>query len=144
MVVWSSLADARRCLNGESSGKYEVLLSFEDRELPYQDSYSELRGAWAACRLRGFINITDRSELPRRLRKWHWAGHVLRRKDGRWTRRILHQIPQGGDRRRGRPATRWEDALETFANRSGFRWENEALDQIDWKRWEATFVETGR
>ena len=74
MVVWASLAAARRCLNGESSGKYEVLLSFEDRELAYQDSYSELKGAWAACRLRGFINITDRSELPRRLRKWHWSA----------------------------------------------------------------------
>ena len=73
MVVWSSLADARRCLNGESSCKYEVLLSFEDRELPYQDSYSELKGAWAASRLRGFINISDRSELPRHMRKWHWS-----------------------------------------------------------------------
>ena len=73
MVVWSSLADARRCLNGESSCKCEVLLSFEDRELPYQDSYSELKGAWAASRLRGFINISDRSELPRHMRKWHWS-----------------------------------------------------------------------
>ena len=73
MVVWSSLAEARRCLNGESSCKYEVLLSFEDRELPYQDSYSELKGAWAASRLRGFINISDRSELPRHMRKWHWS-----------------------------------------------------------------------
>ena len=73
MVVWSSLAEARRCLNGESSCKYEVLLSFEDRELPYQDSYSELKGAWAASRLRAFINISDRSELPRHMRKWHWS-----------------------------------------------------------------------
>ena len=73
MVVWSSLAEARRCLNGESSCKYEVLLSFEDRELPYQDSYSELKGAWAASRLRGFINISDRSELPRHMQKWHWS-----------------------------------------------------------------------
>ena len=73
MVVLSSLAEARRCLNGESSCKYEVLLSFEDRELPYQDSYSELKGVWAASRLRGFINISDRSELPRHMRKWHWS-----------------------------------------------------------------------
>ena len=71
MVVWSSLAVARRCLNGENSCKYEVLLSFEDRELPYQESYSELKGAWAASRLRGFINISARSELPRSMRKWH-------------------------------------------------------------------------
>ena len=64
MVVWSSLAEARRCLNGESSCKYEVLLSFEDRELPYQDSYSELKGVWAASRPRGFINITCPRRLP--------------------------------------------------------------------------------
>ena len=67
MVVWSSLVEARRCLNGESSCKYEVLLSFEDRELPYRE------GVWVASRLCGFINISDRSELPRHMRKWHWS-----------------------------------------------------------------------
>ena len=41
--------------------------------------------------------------------------HVLRRTDARWTRRILHWIPYGGERRRGRPATRWEDSLEAYA-----------------------------
>ena len=88
MVVWASLAAAKRCLNGESSGKYEVLLSFEDRELAYQESYSELKGAWAACRLRGFINITDRRELPRRLRKWHWSWVKvgLAREVSQWSR----------------------------------------------------------
>ena len=79
-----------------------------------------------------------------RRRKWRWAGHVMRRTDNRWSRLIVHWLPNGGQRRRGRPTTRWEDALESFAKRSGFRWEKEALDQNDWKRWEATFVETGR
>ena len=40
---------------------------------PTRISYSELKGAWAASRLRGFINISDRSELPRHMRKWHWT-----------------------------------------------------------------------
>ena len=79
-----------------------------------------------------------------RRRKWRWAGHVMRRTDSRWSRRMVQWLPVGGRRRPGRPTTRWEDALESFANRLGFRWENEALDQKDWKRWEATFVETGR
>ena len=84
MVVWASLAAAKRCLNGESSGKYEVLLSFEDRELAYQDSYSELKGAWAACRLRGFINISDRSELPRTCgRQPRMESPVATRAEGR-------------------------------------------------------------
>ena len=33
-----------------------------------------------------------------------------------------------GERRRGRPATRWEDALESFARRKGQRWEMWAED----------------
>ena len=47
-----------------------------------------------------------------RVRKWRWAGHALRQKDGRWARQMLYWVPHGGERRRGRPATRWEDALE--------------------------------
>ena len=82
--------------------------------------------------------------VEQRRRKWRWAGHVMRRTDSRWTRRIVHWLPLGGQRRPGRPTTRWEDALETFAKRSGFRWEDEALDRIEWNKWEASFVETGR
>ena len=40
-----------------------------------------------------------------RRRKWHWAGHVARRTDGRWARLLLDWRPPG-HRRRGRPDTR--------------------------------------
>ena len=53
--------------------------------------------------------------VEQRRRKWGWAGHVARRSDGRWASRMLHWIPHGGERSRGRPATRWEDELEDFS-----------------------------
>ena len=46
-------------------------------------------------------------------RKFRWAGHVARRYDGRWTRKV-HTWSAKGKRRQGRPRTRWTDALTTF------------------------------
>ena len=88
-------------------------------------------------------SVADWVELQRS-RKWSWAGHVFRRKDGRWTRSILHWIPHGGERRRGRPATRWEDALEKYAAENGARWEDWAGDNDVWKLWGKGFIEGGR
>ena len=75
-----------------------------------------------------------------RVRKWRWAGHVSRRKDGRWAVRMLHWIPHGGERRRGRPATRWEDALEAYAQEHGQKWETWAEDNNEWRTGEAGFA----
>ena len=75
-----------------------------------------------------------------RVRKWRWAGHVSRRKDGRWASRMLHWIPHGGERRRGRPATRWEDALEAYAREQGQKWETWAEDNNAWRTEEARFA----
>ena len=55
------------CVETTSVVDTHELLSFEDRELPCRE------GVWAASRLRGFIDIRDRSELPRHMRKWHWS-----------------------------------------------------------------------
>ena len=33
--------------------------------------------------------------------KWRWAGHVMRRTDGRWTKRITDWYPRLGSRKRG-------------------------------------------
>ena len=75
-----------------------------------------------------------------RVRKWRWAGHVSRRKDGRWAVRMLHWIPHGGERRRGRPATRWEDALEAYAQEHGQKWETWAEDNNAWRTGDAGFA----
>ena len=52
-------------------------------------------------------------------------------------------IPFGGDRRRGRPATRWEDELVKFAAPRGQKWEECALDRMLWQSLEADFLEFG-
>ena len=74
-------------------------------------------------------------------RKWRWAGHVSRRKDGRWSTRMLYWLPHGGERRRGRPATRWEDVLKAFAASRGAKWETWAADRSVWDTLEQDFVE---
>ena len=64
----------------------------------------------------------------------------MRRKDGRWTTRAVHWVPHGGERKPGRPATRWEDALVSFGRARGFRWETMAQDNAAWASWEEDFV----
>ena len=54
---------------------------------------------------------------------------------------VLHWIPYGGDRRRGRPATRWEDSLEAYAREYGFKWEFLAEDRGVWSAWEGGYVQ---
>ena len=60
--------------------------------------------------------------------------------DGRWTTRMVNWIPHGGERGPGRPATRWEDSLESFAKSKGFRWQDVAKDRDAWDSWESAFV----
>ena len=38
-----------------------------------------------------------------KLGKWTWAGHVARRKDGRWTTAVTEWTPRTGKRSQGRP-----------------------------------------
>ncbi|CAG9120224.1 unnamed protein product [Plutella xylostella] len=57
--------------------------------------------------------------------KWQWAGHVARRADDRWSRKVLEWRPRVGKRRVGRPPTRWSDDLRKVAGR---RWMQMADD----------------
>jgi hypothetical protein len=43
--------------------------------------------------------------------KWHWAGHISRRTDNRWGKRVLEWRPRLGKRSVGRPQARWSDDL---------------------------------
>ena len=81
----------------------------------------------------------DRTQTIPGHRPWT-GGHVVRRKDGRWAVRMLHWIPHRGERRRGRPATRWEDALEAYAQEHGQKWETWAEDNNEWRTGEAGFA----
>jgi hypothetical protein len=93
------------------------------------------------------IGIPEWTELQHR-RTWRWAGHVLRRDDGRWTRRVLEWTP-GGSRQRGRPKVRWIDGLNTFFSQlTGISsssevfafWQTTAQDREAWQLLEDDFV----
>ena len=79
-----------------------------------------------------------------RRRKWRWAGHVARRKDHRWSNRILHWNVFDGRRRVGHPKRRWKDVIETFVDmhtaHSGREWVNLAQNQKAWKALGDKFV----
>ena len=83
--------------------------------------------------------VVDWVEEQRR-RKWRWAGHVARREDGRWSRRLLDWEPLGGRRSWGRPVIRWEDTLCQFAKTKGETWTTAAKDKNKWGSWEDDFV----
>ncbi|KAI8440939.1 hypothetical protein MSG28_009236 [Choristoneura fumiferana] len=56
--------------------------------------------------------------------KWQWAGHIARRTDNRWGRKVLEWRPRTGRRSVGRPPTRWTDDIVRVA---GNRWMQVAI-----------------
>jgi len=69
--------------------------------------------------------------------KWRWAGHIARREDNRWTKRLTEWQPRVGKRRRGRQKRRWRDDLVSYA---GTTWAREALDRSKWKLLEEGYI----
>jgi hypothetical protein len=70
--------------------------------------------------------------------KWRWAGHVARRQDGRWTKRIILWRPRLNSRQRGRPPTRWTDDIISTA---GHNWVVKAQDRKSWRDMEEAYVQ---
>ncbi|KAK6760849.1 hypothetical protein RB195_022061 [Necator americanus] len=60
--------------------------------------------------LRGMSRLCDPAEHVSKA-KHKWAGHIMRRIDDRWTKRMLEWIPRDTKRPRGRPPTRWGDVF---------------------------------
>ncbi|CAK1600115.1 unnamed protein product [Parnassius mnemosyne] len=54
--------------------------------------------------------VTDIAQRISKL-KWQWAGHIARRTDDRWGKKVLEWRPRTGGRSVGRPSTRWSDDL---------------------------------
>ncbi|KAI8429904.1 hypothetical protein MSG28_000382 [Choristoneura fumiferana] len=51
-------------------------------------------------------------EIPLKVHTgWQWAGHIARRTDNRWGRKVLEWRPRTGRRSVGRPPTRWTDDI---------------------------------
>ncbi len=69
--------------------------------------------------------------------KWRWAGHIARRTDNRWTRRLTDWQPRTGKRRRGRQKTRWRDDLVSHL---GTTWTRQARDRRNWLDCEEDYI----
>ncbi|CAG9090267.1 unnamed protein product [Plutella xylostella] len=67
--------------------------------------------------------------------KWQWAGHVARRADDRWSRKVLECV---GKWRVGRPPTRWTDDLRKVA---GSRWMQMAGGRLGWRSLGEAYVQ---
>ncbi|KAE9546737.1 hypothetical protein FO519_010051 [Halicephalobus sp. NKZ332] len=93
----------------------------------------------------GVIDVTDYIYRA----KHRWAGHVMRRTDDRWTRRITEWTIRDKTRPRGRPPARWNDSLlhlslqpttlprtaTTRPTRTPYiHWSTRAQDRKDWKQ----------
>ncbi|CAH2235482.1 jg8947 [Pararge aegeria aegeria] len=67
--------------------------------------------------IRRRTRVTDIAQRVAKL-KWQWAGHIVRRKDGRWCPKVLEWQPRTGKRSVGRPPTRWtDDWIQAAQNR---------------------------
>jgi len=87
--------------------------------------------------VRSQTKVQDIIEAVMRL-KFKWAGHIVRRMDGRWTRVILGWTPEGGKRLRGRPLGRWIDSIRKFGGKD---WMVKAQDRKFWKGEEEAFIQ---
>ena len=70
--------------------------------------------------------------------KWRWAGHLMRRDDNRWTRRVTEWQPRNGKRTRGRQKRRWRDDLTTYM---GPTWTRLAQDRQIWQNHEEGYIQ---
>ena len=72
--------------------------------------------------------------------KWYWAGHISRRTDDRWGRRVLEWRPRIGKRKVGRPQARWNDDLRKVA---GGSWMRVAEDRVSGEQMERPMSSSG-
>ncbi|PZC73135.1 hypothetical protein B5X24_HaOG209993 [Helicoverpa armigera] len=74
--------------------------------------------------IRRRTKVTDIAHRISKL-KWQWAGHIARRADGRWSRKV-----ETIKRSVGRPPTRWtEDPIKV----AGRRWLQVASNRYLWR-----------
>uniref|UniRef100_A0A8R1EQC1 Reverse transcriptase domain-containing protein n=1 Tax=Caenorhabditis japonica TaxID=281687 RepID=A0A8R1EQC1_CAEJA len=79
-----------------------------------------------------------RSPTSHQEKKLGWAGHIMRRNDGRWTRLVQEWYPIGEKRPVGRPRMRWCDSLQKeislFDGKNlETHWSTIAKDRMAWK-----------
>jgi hypothetical protein len=66
-------------------------------------------------------NYRHRHNTPYSMLNWQWAGHISRRTDNRWGKRVLEWRPRLGKHSVGRPQARWSEDLRRTVGRSWMR-----------------------
>ena len=73
--------------------------------------------------------------------KHRFAGHVMRRNDGRWSSATIRWYPRDKKRPPGRPPLRWADSLayrnnvyDQISLKVSMHWTSKAQDREQWKR----------
>ena len=79
--------------------------------------------------IRQRTNVIDIAQRISRL-KWQWAGHICRRTDDRWSKRVLEWRPRLGKRSVRHPPARWSDDIRKVA---GIGWMRRAQDRAQWR-----------
>lgn len=87
--------------------------------------------------IRKRTKVTDIASKISKL-KWQWAGHVCRRTDNRWSKRILEWRPRVGTRSVGGQLARWSDDLRKVA---GKHWMRKAGDRAVWRSLGEAYVQ---
>jgi len=89
-----------------------------------------------SCRVSNWVE-------SQRLKMWQWAGHVARRDDGRWSKKVLLWEPTDGQRPRGHPPRRWADRLDQYVNEQMGLHKGEWMmlpdDRKGWSSWSDGF-----
>ena len=81
--------------------------------------------------IRGTMKVTEVSGKIKE-RRLAWYGHIERREENHYLKRIANmEVP--GRRRRGRPKTRWKDCVRRDMEWIGLRKED-ARDRNKWKK----------
>ncbi len=70
-------------------------------------------------------------------KNWTWAGHVMRRRDNRWTTRVTEWQPRNDRRNQFRQRVRWRDEIRAFAGQS---WSSLTSDRERWRILGKAFV----
>ncbi|CAH2208482.1 jg22865 [Pararge aegeria aegeria] len=98
---------------------------------------ASLRDRISNVEIRRRTRVTDIAQRVAKL-KWQRAGHIVRRRDGRWGPKVLEWQPRTGKRSVGQPPTRWTDDIKSFA---GSRWIQAAQNRGIWIFLQKTYVQ---
>jgi hypothetical protein len=77
-------------------------------------------------------------DIAHRVSMLKWAGHISRRTDNRWGKRVLEWRPRLGKRSVGRPQARWSNDLRRTAGRS---WMRVAEDRARWRELGEAYIQ---